>query len=62
MRLRGAQPGQHLLDRPSTSQCSPSGSSTGSLANRCTSVSSTRFPSTAPTITRPLDAPRSTAT
>src|SRR6476659_3300576 len=43
------------------SQWRPSGRRTGSFVNRWTSVSSSSVGATRPTITRPLDAPRSTA-
>src|SRR4051794_15401196 len=43
------------------SQCSVPPTRTGSLANRATGSSSSRPGSTRPAITRPLDAPRSTA-
>src|SRR4051812_47393680 len=47
---------------PTAPQCSPSGSGTDAFANRCASCSTTRPGPTSASITRPLDAPTSTAT
>lgn len=56
-----AQPVEHPRWRPRTSQRRPSGRCTGRLGKRWTSVRSRVSGPTRPTMTRPLEAPRSAA-
>src|SRR5829696_354407 len=54
-------PRSDSANKASRFQRRPSGRRTGRFSNRCTSSSSTRPPSSRPSTTRPLSAPRSTA-
>src|SRR5882724_473096 len=60
-RAASARPCRTLASRPRMSQYSVPPAVTGSLPNRCTSRSATPPSPTRPAITRPPDAPRSTA-